>query len=471
MTVSTTHRYNSFTPNGINLVFGFTFRCDDAAWISVRLDNVVVGGYTVFVNADQTASPGGTVTFAVAPVGTLLIVQRDAELTQETVYNPYGRFPAKSHETALDKLTVMVQDFAELAARVAKSAIGSPPVNVIYPPYVANKIWTWDPLINGKVINTDSSVEAVNAAAASAAAALASQNAAAGSANNAAASYDSFDDRYLGSKAAAPTLDNDGNALLVGALYWDSTNNTLNTWTGTAWTGIVLNAAGIDIANVFTQGQTITGANPTLELRETGIAANNGRWQLSADAESLSINTWNDAGTVSETVMAVQRTGTTPDSFRVYGVLEPALGQIKFPAVQNPSTDVNTLDDYEEGVFTPTLRFGGNSVGMTYSLQTGFYTKVGRLVTFSIELGLSAKGSSTGTATLGGLPFTGFNNPAVAVGRLSNITFTGQVCASCLSSGTTIDLRNTTEAGADSVMTDANFNNVSLIIVSGHFKS
>src|SRR4030067_3809431 len=130
MTVSTTHRFNPFTPNGINLVFGFTFRCDDAAWISVVLENVVVGGYTVFVNADQPASPGGTVTFAVAPVGTLLIVQRNAELTQETVYNPYGRFPAKSHETALDKLTVLAQEFAELATRVVKSAIGSPPVNI-----------------------------------------------------------------------------------------------------------------------------------------------------------------------------------------------------------------------------------------------------------------------------------------------------------------------------------------------------
>ena len=47
---------------------------------------------------------------------------------------------------------------------------------------------------------------------------------------------DSFDDRYLGSKSSAPTLDNDGNALLTGALYFDSTINGLFVYTGSAWT-------------------------------------------------------------------------------------------------------------------------------------------------------------------------------------------------------------------------------------------
>ena len=55
------------------------------------------------------------------------------------------------------------------------------------------------------------------------------------SATNAAASYDAFDDRYLGSKASAPTLDNDGNALLTGALYFDTTANSMKVWNGTVW--------------------------------------------------------------------------------------------------------------------------------------------------------------------------------------------------------------------------------------------
>jgi hypothetical protein len=52
------------------------------------------------------------------------------------------------------------------------------------------------------------------------------------------AAYDSFDDRYLGSKSSAPTLDNDGNALLVGAIYWNSVTNAMYAWTGTEWGSI-----------------------------------------------------------------------------------------------------------------------------------------------------------------------------------------------------------------------------------------
>jgi len=70
-----------------------------------------------------------------------------------------------------------------------------------------------------------------------------SATAAAASAAAAAASYDSFDDRYLGAKSSAPTLDNDGNALGTGALYWNSVTNTMFAWTGSAWGSISSTAA------------------------------------------------------------------------------------------------------------------------------------------------------------------------------------------------------------------------------------
>ncbi len=62
-----------------------------------------------------------------------------------------------------------------------------------------------------------------------------SATAAATSATNASASFDAFDDRYLGSKTSNPTLDNDGNALLTGALYWNSSANEMRVWSGSAW--------------------------------------------------------------------------------------------------------------------------------------------------------------------------------------------------------------------------------------------
>ena len=78
------------------------------------------------------------------------------------------------------------------------------------------------------------STSATNAAASEGAAAS-SASSAATSATAAAASYDSFDDRYLGAKASDPATDNDGNALLTGALYWNSTVGAFKVYTGSSW--------------------------------------------------------------------------------------------------------------------------------------------------------------------------------------------------------------------------------------------
>ena len=85
-----------------------------------------------------------------------------------------------------------------------------------------------------------------------------SATAAAASATAAAASYDSFDDRYLGAKSSAPTLDNDGNALIEGALYWNSTDNAMYAWdaTGSAWGSISSTAAIYRYKFVATGGET-----------------------------------------------------------------------------------------------------------------------------------------------------------------------------------------------------------------------
>lgn len=57
-------------------------------------------------------------------------------------------------------------------------------------------------------------------------------------------SFDSFDDRYLGSKTSDPSVDNDGNTLLVGALYFNSTQNELKIYTGSTWIA-TLNSASV----------------------------------------------------------------------------------------------------------------------------------------------------------------------------------------------------------------------------------
>jgi hypothetical protein len=78
----------------------------------------------------------------------------------------------------------------------------------------------------------------------------------------------------------------------------------------------------------------------------------------------------------------------------------PAFGNLAFPATQVPSSDPNTLDDYEEGSWTPTL--GGTT---TYGIRTGTYTKIGRVVHAHLnDFAITTLG--TGSATqVDGLPF------------------------------------------------------------------
>jgi hypothetical protein len=99
-----------------------------------------------------------------------------------------------------------------------------------------------------------------------------SATAAAASATAAAASYDDFDDRYLGSKSTAPSVDNDGNALGTGALYWNSVSNTMFAWTGSAWGSISSTAAIYRYRYVATAGQTTVSGTDANGLTLSYIA-------------------------------------------------------------------------------------------------------------------------------------------------------------------------------------------------------
>ena len=113
-----------------------------------------------------------------------------------------------------------------------------------------------------------------------------SASAAASSASDAAASYDSFDDRYLGAKASAPTLDNDGDALLTGALYWNSSSNELYIWSGSAWEQGSFTAGSL-LANVVDDTTPQLGGDLDLNGNNiTGTGNIDGR-DVSADGTKL----------------------------------------------------------------------------------------------------------------------------------------------------------------------------------------
>lgn len=94
---------------------------------------------------------------------------------------------------------------------------------------------------------TDNAVDALaskNAAEAAEETTLAYKTAAENAAAAAVGAYDEFDDRYLGSKSADPATDNDGNPLNVGALYWNTSNNIMKAWSGSAWEAAYVPAGG-----------------------------------------------------------------------------------------------------------------------------------------------------------------------------------------------------------------------------------
>ncbi len=87
---------------------------------------------------------------------------------------------------------------------------------------------------------------------------------------------------------------------------------------------------------------------------------------------------------------------------------------IKFPATAQPSTDANTLDDYREGTWTPTLVTAtGDYAGATLNIQSANYTKVGRMVHLHLIFSLGGIGSAAlanpSVVRIGGIPFSGIS--------------------------------------------------------------
>jgi hypothetical protein len=121
-----------------------------------------------------------------------------------------------------------------------------------------------------------SASSSASAASSSASSSSSSASASAASAASAATSYDEFDDRYLGSKSSAPTLDNDGNALIDGALYWNSVSAQMFVRNSGAWVAIkptsVEQGHITTVAGISADVSTVAGANVNINIL-AGISA------------------------------------------------------------------------------------------------------------------------------------------------------------------------------------------------------
>ena len=248
---------------------------------------------------------------------------------------------------------------------------------------------------------TSAATSATNASNSASSASTSATNAAA-SAASAAASLDSFDDRYLGAKATAPTLDNDGNALLTGALYWNSTSNLLFVRSAGVW-----NPAAFDIGTALTEADlnvTVAPvASPTLTGTTTIATANiTGLLKLPPLSQTAINSIFATAG-------ALVFNATTNAANLYNGTSWVALVSAAFTIISEPTTiftalepgawydpsDLTTL--FQDNIGTTPVTAAGQTVGLMLDKSQGL-TLGSELVTngtFDTDTtGWSASGST-----------------------------------------------------------------------------
>ena len=193
-------------------------------------------------------------------------------------------------------------------------------------------------------------------ASTSAAAAAASQTAAAASAASAASTYDQFDDRYLGTKSSDPTVDNDGNALVEGALYFSSTDNAMQVYDGSAW--IAASSAGnVSITETHfttTAGQTTFNISYTVDnlvVIMNGVVLQNGASKDYTATNGTSFTLASGAAAGDELHVIVFKSFTTADMVSktnggaYSGSVDFTGGlEINGTAVTATAAELNTLD-------------------------------------------------------------------------------------------------------------------------------
>ena len=226
-----------------------------------------------------------------------------------------------------------------------------------------------------------------------------SATAAAASAAAAATTYDNFDDRYLGAKSSAPSTDNDGNALITGAIYWNTPSATMYAWTGSAWgsissssdiyryrytaTGGETSKSGADdngLTMSYIVGKEQVYLNGVLLARTSDYVATNG-----SSIASLAALT---AGDILEII--------TFTSFEVANVISPTVIDAKGDLIAGTSAD--TVGKLTVGTNGQYLQADSSTAtGLTWSTVTGYSAPT---------LGSTSIASGATVTTIAGLTLT-----------------------------------------------------------------
>ena len=230
----------------------------------------------------------------------------------------------------------------------------------------------------------------------------------------------------------------------TNTLFVDSANNYVGI--GTASPSTFLDVYNASSARIAISGPST--ATSYLIFRNTTTGTNKGYigYEFANDAIPFALN-GSEAMRLNSTGLGV---GVTPSAGR--GAIQLSAG-VGFPATQVASSDANTLDDYEEGTWTGTLK-GGTTDPTIPVTATGQYTKIGNQVFARIVFANITTTGASGSISITGLPFANGSNRTIGSCLLDLIgTFTGSPVCWVGGGGTTINFQSSNSNGAASDVT------------------